>query len=285
MLTFDDWYAAVPAEQRERLRAFRASHAPKTLTVGGAAWDYLVGGAPDARQTILLLVGGLRVADAGFRALLELESDFRVIAPSYARVATMTEICAGLAAILDAEGVDRAHVLGGSFGGMVAQAFARAHSARLRSLLLSNTAVLDAAAAARYRSELQLLTPVPDDVIRAGAPERFYQMVAPDESESAFWKAYLAELFGARLNKEDVLSTYRCLLDWAENMTLAPLDWPHVLIIESADDATFAPAQRAAVKALYPRAHVYTFAQAGHSAATTQRATYFRLVREFIAQL
>src|SRR3990172_7796083 len=44
-----------------------------------------------------------------------------------------------LAGLLDAAGVDRAHVLGLSWGGILAQEFYRRHPARPRSLVLADT--------------------------------------------------------------------------------------------------------------------------------------------------
>ena len=53
---------------------------------------------------------------------------------------TMELHAADLAALLDALAIDRAHVAGASYGGEVAQAFALAYPARVRSLLLIDTA-------------------------------------------------------------------------------------------------------------------------------------------------
>lgn len=280
MKPFDHFYDKVPNEQRERLRLFRENHPLHKTLVNSIAWEYLKGGTGD--ETVLLLVGGLRVADAGFRAILELERDFRVIAPTYPPVETMQALSDGLAGVLAAEEVERVHVLAGSFGGMVAQCFARQHPMLVKTLILSNTAVLDAKAAERYQTELEMIAPVPRELVREGAKERFYQMIAPPESESTFWRAYLDELFSVRLDKTDLLSTYRCLVDFINHYTLTPVAQPPTLIIESEDDATFSKAQREAVKALYPHAALHSFKNAGHSAATTQRDTYFRVVRDFI---
>src|SRR5690349_14573533 len=115
MSSFEQIYADAPAEQRERLQQFRQNHPIQKTSVNGVEWEYLTGGEGD--EVVLLLVGGLRVADAGFRAMLELERDFCVITPTYARVETMAELCDGLAGILAYEGVPQAHVLAGSFGG------------------------------------------------------------------------------------------------------------------------------------------------------------------------
>src|SRR5215207_8480994 len=52
---------------------------------------------------------------------------------------TMRDLADDLAALLDASQVERAHVLGASFGGFVAQEFALAHPERTRSLVLCCT--------------------------------------------------------------------------------------------------------------------------------------------------
>lgn len=52
---------------------------------------------------------------------------------------SMAQHADDLARLLDVLGVDRAHVLGISYGGEVSQAFALAHPARVRSLVLADT--------------------------------------------------------------------------------------------------------------------------------------------------
>ncbi len=280
---FDDYYADVPADQRERLRAFRAAHTPRHVQVGAVPWEYLAGGSGD--QTVLLLVGGLRAADAGFRMASELERDFRVLVPTYPAVPAMTQLCDGLAALLDAEGVQQVNLLAGSFGGMVAQAFVRAQPQRVRRLVLSTTAVPDANAVRRYEQQLAQISPVPDELVRAGAKVQMLEMVAPPGEELAFWRAYLDELFSERLGKADVLSTYQCIIDFGMSYRLQPGDLDNwggkLLLIESDDDATFDAAQRAALRGLYPQAQVHTFMGAGHSPGTTRRSEYTALVHAF----
>lgn len=60
-------------------------------------------------------------------------------APDDLATYTMAAYAEDLRALLDALGVDRAHVLGSSFGGMVALEFALRYPERLRSLILSDT--------------------------------------------------------------------------------------------------------------------------------------------------
>jgi len=65
--------------------------------------------------------GALAVGESMFPFINGFENDYDVIAPSYALSLNMTGLCHGLAQILEAEGVKQAHVLGGSYGGLVAQ--------------------------------------------------------------------------------------------------------------------------------------------------------------------
>lgn len=284
MTSFDTTYANVPAEQRDALRRFRAEHPPKYADLGGAKWSYVLAG--QGEQTVLLLVGGLRVADAAYRNIPMLTDQFLIVTPSYPPLPTMAALADGLAGVLDTAGVEKAHVLAGSFGGMLAQVFVRRHPNRVAKLILSTTAVLDSQAADRYRQILDSLRPLPPDVAAQLAEAQMFSTIAPPEAEGAFWRAYLHELYSERIDKAELISTYEALLDYAEHYHFTPADldgWPgEMLILESDDDGTFDESARAAVRALYPRAQTHTFHGAGHSPGTTQRDLYFRVVKDFL---
>lgn len=87
-----------------------------------------------------------------------LSTHFTEISPDYAGVVasvakgepadvpyTLSDMAADVIAVLDALGVDRAHVMGLSMGGMIAQTLAIEHPERLRSLtsVMSNTGELE----------------------------------------------------------------------------------------------------------------------------------------------
>ena len=134
---FDEIYARVPAEQVERLKEFRFTHKYKHLLVNHAEWEYISCGRGE--QTLLLLPGGLSVGKSTFLLIMAFEKEYRIIAPSYALSLTMTGLCDGIAHILETETVNRANVLGGSYGGLVAQYFVRKYPDKARSLILSHT--------------------------------------------------------------------------------------------------------------------------------------------------
>ncbi|MCU0514324.1 MAG: alpha/beta hydrolase [Anaerolineae bacterium] len=284
-MDFDTLYADVPADQRQALRQFRADHPPRSITVAGTPWTYLTAGPPDG-VPLLWLVGGLRTADAAWRSIPLLADEFRILAPDYAPLPALDALCAGLAAVLDAEGIAAAHVLGGSFGGMVAQQFARDAPGRVLKLILSTTAAPDPAAAEKYRAQLELVAAAPEALLREAAQAQLYDTIAPPPEEAAFWRAYLRELFTQRLDKSHLLSTYHCLIDFLAGRHYTPADladWHgRLLLIDSDDDATFPPAMQQRLRDLYPAARTHTFHGAGHSPGSTQRQAYFDLVRGFL---
>ncbi len=282
--SFEDIFSDVPDKQRQEFVYFRQTHPPKYARVGDTNWRYLDSSNGD--ETLLLLVGGLRVADAAWKSMPMLEGDYRVITPTYPPEATMSALADGLAGMLDAINIDKVHVLAGSFGGMLAQVFVRRHPDRVNKLILSTTAVLDENSTERYQQALAMMQPLSDDEVATTAQQMMFDIIAPPEDMHAFYRAYLDELYTERLTKEDLISTYQCLIDFAENITFSASDldgWEgNVLILESDDDATFDEDMRARVRGLYPHAETYTFEDAGHSPGTTQRDLYFSVVKNFL---
>lgn len=281
MRSFEEIYADVPAEQRDALRQFRADHPERAIDHDGTTWRYVVSGADDA-PPLLLLVGGLREADAAHANIAALSDTFRVITPSYPALGTMDALADGLSAILTHEGATPAHVLAGSFGGMLAQIFIRRHPALVAKVVLSTTAVFDEASAERYRQALAMVEPLPDDQVAAMAKEMMFATMQPPPDKHAFYRAYLDELYSYRVDKAGIVSLYRALLDFADHGAMAERWTGDALILESDDDATFDESIRARVRGLYPGASHYTFHGAGHSPATTQRELYFNVVKDFL---
>jgi 3-oxoadipate enol-lactonase len=127
-----------------------ATHPWRTATVesGGETIYYEVTGADDAPAVVLTHgAGGSHaawfqqvppLADAGFRVVTW---DCRGFGNSTFTSGTFgtDAAVADLGAVLDAAGVEHAHLVGQSMGGWWATGFALAHAERLRSLTLSNT--------------------------------------------------------------------------------------------------------------------------------------------------
>ncbi len=284
---FDALYRDVPAEQRTELLNFRAAHPHRHLVVGGYEWSYIAGG--QGEETLLILPGGMRTGEAGFRLISSLEQDYRVFAPIHPCVHTMAQLVEGVIAIMDAEAVRQAHAFGSSLGGMLVQCLVRRCSARIKSMIAADTAVPGRELVARARRNAWLYRLIPERPLQSlGLRITVDRTASMPESERAFWHVYLTEIITTHFTKEWALASADCIRDYAANYVFKPTDladWPgRILLIEADDDQAVTAQMRADFKAMYPQARVQTFHAAGHSPVITREVEYLALLRDFISQ-
>jgi pimeloyl-ACP methyl ester carboxylesterase len=273
-------------ELRQRLAAFRRTHLSKEIQVAGKAWHYVVGG--QGERGVLLLPGSL-VPDLFFVPIAALEQDSRVIVPAYAAVSTMAEVVAGVAAILDAEGVERVDVIGSSFGGYIAQCFVRAYPARVDRLILAETGVRHFVSWAPSIWLLaRLMNVLPAGLVRFLMWRLWSTLFTPPASQQTFWKELMQEILTKQLAKANFVSETEILADFSAHYHFRSGDlaaWPgKIFIMESERDEAYRPANRARTRAVYPQAWVHTIRNATHSAIVTHTEEYVRTLREFLAK-
>ncbi len=278
-------YRDVPPEQYARLLRFRATHSPRSLQAAGLSWQYLASGY--GARHLLVLPGGLRMAEAAFPLISALEADFRVLAPSYPPARRLDALLDGLAAILDAEGAAQAAVYGASYGGMIAQSFRCRYPTRVSHLLLANTGLPPTRDEVRtLPSLITLLRLLPYGALRRLITPLFGRLITAG-AEQPFWQAFIEELLTCRLRKADVLSHFQVALDLGRRYRFSPDDvahWPgRVLILESVPDV-IQPAEQAALRTLYPGAQVHTFPQGGPTPWLTRTEEYVGVIRAFLVQ-
>ena len=260
------------------LAAFRAAHPTRTVRSGGLQWRYIAAGNGDP---VLVLGGALGRAEFLFQVIGDLAKDHRVIAPDYPPARSLDEATTALADVLSAAGVDRVHVVGGSFGGVLAQAFARRFPERVASLVLSHTG----APPARGRGgAVAVLRVLPGSWLRWMLRKRLVGTLAATDP---FWRAQFSEAMDA-LTRDDIISRVQLAAAFAGPDAApdgrGPLPYP-VLILEADDDPLFTPAKRQALRAHYPNAAVHTFQGTGHAAALVDPAGYAVVVRRFLFSL
>jgi pimeloyl-ACP methyl ester carboxylesterase len=287
--TFDQIYAKVPTEQVARLKAFRLTHPYKQLIVGNTKWEYISCGQGD--QTLLLLPGALSVGESTFPLISAFENEYRIIAPSYPLALTVTALCSGLAHILETEALNQAHVLGGSYGGLVAQYFVRQYPRQTRSLILSHTFVLTPRLAKPLWIAGKLFPMFPQKLFASILRIRLNKMLvstlrAASHPEAEFWRAYLDEAIASDLLKQVFIHQNKSLLDLARRPRFTADDlkaWPgKILIIESDDDPAITARDRACLRSTYPNAQLHTFRDAGHASSILKRAEVVSIMRSFI---
>lgn len=263
--------------------ALLAAHPPRHLTIAGDRWELIAAGAG---PPVLLLPGGFGVAATSFAYIADLARDHRALAPTYPpHLCRIADLADGVAALLDRCGVAAAHVVGGSASGAVAQVLARRHPARVATLILAQTgppvprrARLAQICAAACRAAPAPLTLA---LLRAAV----LAFLPGADADSAFWRGHFAEVI-ARQRRGDLAARFAALADYDRHYRFAAADlagWPgRVAIIESAHDGFVPPAERAALRALYPGAAVVTLPGGRHADSVSDSAAQRAAIRRIL---
>jgi len=263
---------------KELLTEFRVKFPIAEFTHGRATWRYRRGGR--GPQALLWLTGALGVGEFAFPYAHHFAQAFRVYIPDYPSVRSLDACVDGLASLLDAEQIDAADVVGGSFGGMLAQHLVRRHPSRVRSLVLSHTSPPQPS---YTRAALV-------HIVSSLVPERPYRELFRRRLRVAFtgadpfWLRYFDSTVDS-LSKPEMVSRVLLAAEFL-NLPYASADtasWPGRILILDANDDELMPAQaRAGLRALYPQADAYAFSGTGHSAAILHPSEYANVIAHFL---
>lgn len=275
-------YKDVPAAEWEDFQRFREENPPRTAQIAGQTWTWLGGGT--AERALLFLPGAQGTAESVSLNIAHFAPRFRWIAMTYPPVPAMAELADGIAAILDREGIDKVAVIGGSYGGFVAQVFVRRHPDRVERLILSHTGPPNPARGQFIAKSLRWLPRLPMFLLRLQY-RKVMMGLLPKRPELALIRAYLEEIIALHLTRAGMINGYRRVVDY-DQQHFAPGDLDHwsgrlLLLLGDNDPATPAPV-RERMKALYPTAQVRIFEGAGHATGILRREEYLAVMEEFL---
>lgn len=240
-----------------------------------------VGAGP---RLLLVLPGVVGAGDALAALGFALAHDYRTCFVTYPRVRDLDGLLRWIEAVRGREGHDRVSVYGGSFGGLVAQAWLSRAPAHIADLVLSGVGPPDPRRAEKNTRLLPWLRRLPMPAWRVllrlavrGATTR-----AP---ERARWRSYYGEAI-APLTWQDIDARYRISIDLdslgppsAEALAV----WRgRMLVLEGERDRIAHGAAREALRRTYPAARFHVVAGAGHGLAFEQPEEWLRVVTEFL---
>ena len=238
---------------------------------------------------MLFVPGGFLAADMYFHAVLALEETHRVIAPdSYTLQGTfnMDDVCRAIAQILDAEGVDKATMIGLSAGGGIAQYFIQEYPKRVEHLVLSHCGIVerDPEAANKLKKMHSLVKILPLFVTR----RILLRMTAGDVPPSSKWiefhNAYFREA-SSRINKTMFVRFLEGSMEVRSRFVFKPevlesWDGETLLLASKDDQAAFASLGK--LQARYPRAQTHLFEEGGHHTFMFFPEAYTAILKEFV---
>ena len=257
----------------------RAADADLYYQVDGAGPDtvVLVNGVGDplegwVNQTGEFLAAGLRVVSFDNRGV------GRSSTPPGPY--TSAQMAADLHAVVTAAGLDRFHLAGVSMGGVIAQEYALAHPAQLRSLVLANTF-----AAADPFTRAAFLTW--SEVAQAAGMPMMMRAQAPWIFSPAFYAEHpdrVAELIAEAEQGTQPAAAFAAqmaaLVDHDARDRIATLTTP-TLVIAAADDIIIRPALSRELLAALPEA-AWSVVPGGHAAFWENPGPWNHAVLEFV---
>ncbi|HSB66603.1 MAG TPA: alpha/beta hydrolase [Anaerolineales bacterium] len=281
------YYRKVPAEQVEQFMHFRAEHLPKTTLIDGIHWEYLIAGNQSGLP-LLFLPGALSTAESAWRTISLLEQKgYRLITPNYPpEMDKMSGLADGVAEILQQERIIGINVVGGSYGGMLAQVFTHRHPDLVTRLVLSHTYPPVARRAKSVEPALRLFRILPLPMVKKMLRDRMTGILpAKPSPELLLIAAQVREAVDTRLTRQAALSTYLRMMDF-DRQVYTPIDlsgWPgKILIMLAEDDPTTPENLRHDLIALYPGATVHLFKGSGHATSILESSEYIKVLEDFL---
>ncbi len=279
-------YRDVPPELVTRLRHFRARYPYQRTTIGGREWRYIDTARGEA--ALLALSGAACIAEMSWQSIEHFAQRYRVIAPDYPAIDTMGELVDGMAGILDQKDIRQAHVMGGSYGGLVAQVFVRRHPSRTASLILSHTLLPEREGAEQVAKATRWMRLLPAPVLRAFFQKRLGRLFGEGQHPQVMLsKALFTEIVNYHLTKGQLISLLQRTVDVGINYRFTPQDLDHwqgrILLLMAEDDPATPEPVRQAITAMYPQAQARLFSGSGHMTAVLQQDEYFAATDEFLS--
>ncbi|MBI3709696.1 MAG: alpha/beta fold hydrolase [Proteobacteria bacterium] len=192
------------------------------------------------------------------------------------------DFCADLVRVIDHFGARRAHLVGLSMGGLIAQDFYARHGDRVASLVLVDTRPgYEQAFDPRQRAEFLRLRLEP---LKAGkepkdiAPNVAKTLIGPKAPPAIFQR--LVDSMTA-LHKESYIKALEARANWKRVFDPKTVTVP-TLVVVGADDTLTPPPMAKSIADAIPGARLAVIPDAGHLSNIEQPAAFNRIVLEFL---
>lgn len=280
----------------EELADFLRTHPFRDEHINGADYHYLLCGKGDV--TLILLVGGMGLSYLYMPYVLALESEYRILTFDYPYEFENNEARAdGIAALLRHLHIDLGILVGNSYGGYVAQIFARKHPEQTGGLCLFSTASLSEKTIAVLKAKYQKLAPVLLWVLQHVPytwlkPVMIWACLRHAENTGPETRAYLLDMFRfiyQDYTREMDLHMTTLLMDLMNQPPCAPEDFAYlkgrVLLILPENDESFTPEMQEDLIAMMPESVIVEGIDSGHISTLLEVDRYVEELCRFVEGL
>lgn len=237
------------------VRPWDLSASVTSATVAGEVWPYIDTQAEG--PALIMLPGSVGTCEMFFKQIAALGRRLRIVSVSYPALPDPSRLADGLAGLMDHLRLDRASVLGSSFGGYWAQYFALRHADRLEHLILGNIFLTPEELFSNPLFDPAFIAATSAPELQATWRQRVEQ--APDSELKTIQLAMLS----GRQSADNLKARF---VGVAAAKLCPFLSVPHdrITVIDCEDDPIIPPKSRQAVRDHYTGAHMHTLQTGGH---------------------
>jgi pimeloyl-[acyl-carrier protein] methyl ester esterase len=247
------------------------------------AWSCRVSGS--GAEGLIILPGAIGGSEATASLLQELSERYRLVLVEYPVVSGLDELLSGLSSLLAREGIRQTALVGGSFGGIVAQAFLFRFPEATTRVVLSATGPPDPKRARTNERFLRIVRFLPMGLVRTLLRFGVKRIVKRAPRDREHWSRFYERAVDG-LTRERLSSLYRIAIDFdrlGPDRLAAIESWKgEMLLIEGSEDRVASQRSREALKSAYPRAERVTLEGAGHGMALEKPDEWREAVTGFL---
>jgi len=281
------YYRDVPADLVKGLEDFRRRYPYQSRRMRSHTWRFIDTGK--GKEVLVVMAGGTSIAEVSYQSISHFAEQYRVIAPDYPPIGNMSGLFEGLMALLDDLGVGQFFLMGGSYGGWMAQSLVRVAPERVRKLVLTAIGPPNPENSRQLAKMMRWLRLMPTFVLNVLIGRAFGQLDTSKVEEypdMALMWALVKEVMDTRVKREDIFALISRLIDQTEKTTFRPddlKDWKgSMLIVCGSKDPSTPPDKREAMQKLYPQAQMMVFEGGEHGIALTHQQAYFAVIDAFL---
>ena len=278
------------------LADFLRTHPFQDEHIKGADYHYLLCGKGDI--TLIFLVGGMGLSYLYMPYVLALESEYRILTFDYPYEFENNEALAdGISELLRYLHIDAGVLIGSSYGGYVAQIFARKHPEQTGGLCLFSTAGLSEKTVASLKAKYQKIAPVLLWMLRHVPyawlkPAMIRACLRHAENALPEVRAYLLDMFRfiyRDYTRELDLHMTTLLMDLMNQVPCTPEEYAYlegrVLLILPKNDNSFTPEMQEDLIATMPDSVIVGGIDSGHISTLLEVDRYVEELRRFVEGL
>ena len=253
----------------EAIDKFRQKTSTEPIILRGRKWKMI--DTKSKGPVLIMLPGTLGNADIFFNQINKLGTKIRIIALAYPVITDIDLICGDIASLLDRLGIEKASVLGSSYGGFVAQVFAENHPDRVNTLFVGNS-MNDVDIIRPGFPPIKELQKTPPGALRAHIAGQMANWPEPEKifaQIKAFLHRELMEYLPPRGPKMRLSAIF------LRKSTPKPaIPDKQIVIIDCEDDPLIPAVVRKDIRKRYPKAELNRFPTGGHFPYLTRSAEY-----------